>query len=436
MPTFGLDEDYVELRSVVREVAEEQLAPRAAAVDEESAFPVESLKALVDARLHAVTIPAQYGGEGADHLAGVVVAEELARACATTQQVAGANELFALPLLIAGSEGLKQRYLPRIASGEWLGAFALSEPEAGSDVAAISTRATAVEGGWLLRGTKRWITNAGRADVYILFASVDPEAGPRGLAAFVVEATDAGLSFGAPERKMGLKGSPTCEIHLDEVFVPADRVVGTPGQGMRIALGTLDRTRATVAAQAVGIAQGALDAAAAYLAERQQFGKPLATFQGLQFMVADMETQIRAARALTHAAARELDAHGGDITTSGAVAKCFASDTAMKVTTDAVQLLGGSGYVKDFPVERMMRDAKITQIYEGTNQIQRLVIARAVLARLAPSDEIRGRGACRRLAPGRVVPEGSDQGGLERLGGEQVLRLERLRRQTLVVGVA
>ncbi|MEX0427287.1 acyl-CoA dehydrogenase family protein [Nocardioides sp. DS6] len=379
-PTYGLGDDHLELRDVVRQVCEEQIAPRAAEVDEHGAFPEASLRALVAARLHAITIPAEYGGEGGDHLAGVVVAEEIARACATTQQVAGANELFALPLLLAGSEELKRRYLPRIASGEWLGAFALSEPEAGSDVAAIRTRATAGEGGWVLTGTKRWITNAGSADAYVVFATVDPDAGPRGLAAFVVEATDPGLSFGAPERKMGMKGSPTCEVYLDKVFVPADRLIGETGAGMRIALGTLDRTRATVAAQAVGIAQGALDVASAYLGERQQFGKPLATFQGLQFMVADMEIQIRAARALTHQAARELDSHGADLTTAGAVAKCLASDTAMKVTTDAVQLLGGAGYVRDFPVERMMRDAKITQIYEGTNQIQRLVIARDVLS--------------------------------------------------------
>ncbi|MFF9040575.1 acyl-CoA dehydrogenase family protein [Streptomyces sp. NPDC014892] len=377
--THGLGEDHAELRAVVRELCEDQVAPYASAVDANGSFPDASLKALVGARMHCVTLPEAYGGEGGDHLAGVVVAEEVARACATTQQVIGADELFSLPLLLGGTEELKQRYLPRIASGEWLGAFALSEPDAGSDVAAISTRATAVDGGWVLKGTKRWITNAGRADAYVVFASADPTIGARGLTAFVVEATDSGLSFGAPEKKMGLKGSPTCEIYLDDVFLPTERMVGEPGQGMRLALATLDRTRATVAAQAVGIAQGALDCATAYLKERRQFGRPLAEFQGLQFMVADMEMQVRAARQLTYVAARELDAHGGDITTAGAVAKCFASDTAMKVTTDAVQLLGGSGYVRDFPVERMMRDAKVTQIYEGTNQIQRIVIARSLL---------------------------------------------------------
>ena len=379
-PTHGLADEHLALRDLARQVAEEQIAPHAAEVDERGEFTEKSLRALVAAGLHCLGMPEEYGGQGGDHLASAVVAEEIARVCATTQQVYGANELFSLPLLLAGSDEIKQRYLPRIARGEWLGAFALSEPEAGSDVGAIATRATRTPGGWVLRGTKRWITNAGHADVYIVFASTDPEAGGRGLSAFVVEAGDTGLTFGAPERKMGLKGSPTCEVYLDHVTLPADRLIGRPGDGMRIALGTLDRTRTTVASQAVGIAQGALDTAAAYLVERRQFGQPLASFQGLQFMVADMEIQIRAARALTHAAARELDAGGTDITTGGAVAKCFASDTAMKVTTDAVQLLGGAGYVKDFPVERMMRDAKVTQIYEGTNQIQRVVVARSILA--------------------------------------------------------
>ncbi len=375
----GLGEEHGELRAVVRALCEQQVAPHAAAVDEGSAFPEASVKALVGARLHCVTLPEQYGGEGGDHLAGVVVAEEVARACATTQQVIGANELFALPLLLAGSDELKERYLPRIAEGTLLGAFALSEPEAGSDVAAITTRATAVDGGWLLKGTKRWITNAGRADAYVVFATTRPGSRGEGLTAFVVEADSHGMAFGALEKKMGMKGSPTRELYLDDVFVPADQVVGAPGGGMRLALATLDRTRATVAAQAVGIGQGALDCAATYLRERQQFGRPLADFQGLQFMVADMEIQLRAARQLTYQAARELDQDGADVTVSGAAAKCFASDVAMRVTTDAVQLLGGSGYVRDFPVERMMRDAKVTQIYEGTNQVQRIVVARQVL---------------------------------------------------------
>jgi alkylation response protein AidB-like acyl-CoA dehydrogenase len=293
--------------------------------------------------------------------------------------VAGANELFAWPLLLAGSEEQKQRWLAPIAAGDELGAFALSEPEAGSDVASMTTRAVATGDGWRVHGTKRWITNGGVADSYMLFAVTDPGAGTRGISAFVVEKTDAGLSYGAPEKKMGLKGSPTTEIYLDEVPLPADRLIGQPGEGLRLALGTLDRTRTAVAAQAVGIAQGALDVAVDYVCQRHQFGKALAEFQGLQFMLADMAVAVRAARLLTHAAAKEIEAEAPSMGASGAAAKLFASDTAMKVTTDAVQLLGGAGYVKDFPVERMMRDAKITQIYEGTNQIQRIVIARELL---------------------------------------------------------
>jgi alkylation response protein AidB-like acyl-CoA dehydrogenase len=376
-----LGEEHQELRALARQVSEEQIAPRAAEVDETAEFPRTSYAALVATDLHAVAIPERYGGPGGDHLASVVVAEEVARACATTQQVAGGNELFAWPLLLAGSEELRSRYLPAIASGEALGAFALSEPEAGSDVAAMTTRAERTPAGWRLRGTKRWITNAGEAAAcYVLFAVTDPDAGSRGISAFVIEADDEGLSFGALERKMGLRGSPTREVHLDDVTVPADRLIGEPGQGMPIALGTLDRTRVGVAAQAVGIAQGALDVAVEYVKQRRQFDKPVSEFQGVQFMLADMEMRVRASRLLTHAAAAEAQRAGPDMTASGAAAKCFASDAAMAVTTDAVQLLGGAGYVTDLPVERMMRDAKVTQIYEGTNQVQRVVLARALLA--------------------------------------------------------
>jgi len=373
-------EDLDEIRELARSVATDRIAPYAAEVDDAARFPTEGYQALVDSQLHAVVIPEAYGGVGADALTGAVVAEEIARCCATTQQVSGANELFAWPLLLAGAEEQKQRWLPPIAAGDALGAFALSEPEAGSDVAAMTTRATATEDGWRLRGTKRWITNGGVADCYVLFAVTDPDAGTRGMSAFVLEKTDAGLAFGAPEKKMGLKGSPTTELYLDDVPLPADRLIGRPGDGLKIALGTLDRTRTAVAAQAVGIAQGALDVAVDYVSERRQFGRLLAEFQGLQFMLADMAVAVRAARLLTHAAAEEIEAASTTMGTAGAAAKLFASDTAMKVTTDAVQLLGGSGYVKDFPVERMMRDAKITQIYEGTNQIQRIVIARGLLA--------------------------------------------------------
>ena len=376
---FRLDEDHVELRALAREIATEQVAPHAAAVDAEGRFPQESVEALTRAGLHAIGIPEQYGGQGASLLGSAVVAEEIARACTTTQQVVGGNELFAWPLLLGGSEEVKQRYLTRIAAGECLGAFALSEPEAGSDVAAMTTRARREGDHYVLKGTKRWITNAGEAGLYVVFAVTDPQAGARGISAFVLEATDEGIELGGLERKMGLKGSPTREVVMRDVRIPADQIVGEEGQGLRLALGTLDRTRAIVAAQAVGVAQGALDVAVRYARERRQFGRPIGEFQGVAFMLADMEMRLRAARLLTYAAAEEAEAAGPDMSVAGATAKCFASDAAMAITVDAVQVLGGAGYTADFPVERMMRDAKITQIYEGTNQIQRIVVSRALL---------------------------------------------------------
>ena len=376
---FRLDEAHEELRALAREIATEQVAPHAAAVDAEGRFPRESVEALTRAGLHAIGIPEQYGGQGASLLGSAVVAEEIARACTTTQQVVGGNELFAWPLLLGGSEEVKQRYLTRIAAGECLGAFALSEPEAGSDVAAMTTRARREGDHYVLKGTKRWITNAGEAGLYVVFAVTDPQAGARGISAFVLEATDEGIELGGLERKMGLKGSPTREVVMRDVRIPADRIVGEEGQGLRLALGTLDRTRAIVAAQAVGVAQGALDVAVRYARERRQFGRPIGEFQGVAFMLADMEMRLRAARLLTYAAAEEAEAAGPDMSVAGATAKCFASDAAMAITVDAVQVLGGAGYTADFPVERMMRDAKITQIYEGTNQIQRIVVSRALL---------------------------------------------------------
>ncbi|WP_286959847.1 MULTISPECIES: acyl-CoA dehydrogenase family protein [Arsenicicoccus] len=376
---FRLDEDHEELRALAREIATEQVAPHAAAVDAEGRFPRESVEALTRAGLHAIGIPEQYGGQGASLLGSAVVAEEIARACTTTQQVIGGNELFTWPLLLGGSEEVKQRYLTRIAAGECLGAFALSEPEAGSDVAAMTTQARREGDHYVLKGTKRWITNAGEAGLYVVFAVTDPQAGARGISAFVLEATDEGIELGGLERKMGLKGSPTREVVMRDVRIPADRIVGEEGQGLRLALGTLDRTRAIVAAQAVGVAQGALDVAVRYARERRQFGRPIGEFQGVAFMLADMEMRLRAARLLTYAAAEEAEAAGPDMSVAGATAKCFASDAAMAITVDAVQVLGGAGYTADFPVERMMRDAKITQIYEGTNQVQRIVVSRALL---------------------------------------------------------
>jgi alkylation response protein AidB-like acyl-CoA dehydrogenase len=284
-------------------------------------------------------------------------------------------------VILAGSEELKRRYLPPVAGGEAMFSYCLSEPEAGSDAVSMSTRAVRDGDHWVLNGAKRWITNAGISEYYTVFAVTDPDARSQGISAFVVEKADDGVGFGALEKKLGIKGSPTREVYFDSVRIPASRMIGEPGSGFRTAMRTLDHTRVTIAAQAVGIAQGALDIATGYVRERRQFGRPIGEFQGVQFMLADMSMQLEAARQLTYAAAARSERNEPDLTYFGAAAKCFASDVAMKVTTDAVQLLGGYGYTRDFPVERMMRDAKITQIYEGTNQVQRLVVARQLLSR-------------------------------------------------------
>ncbi|HCA87014.1 MAG TPA: acyl-CoA dehydrogenase [Streptomyces sp.] len=380
-PSFALSQEHETLRQVVRDFADKAVAPRAAEIDEEDEFPADVYRAVVKADLHAVHLPEQYGGAGGDSLAAALVMEELARASAAVSSFPSSNMLGTIPLLLSGGQDIRGRYLPPVAGGQSLFTFALSEPEAGSDVAAMSTRARRTADGWVLDGVKRWITLAGVADRCTTFAVTDPDAGTRGVTAFVVHGDDPGVSFGAPERKMGLHGSPTREVYLDNVHIPGDRIVGSPGEGLRIAFATLDRTRIDVAAQAVGIAQGALDHALGYVQERRQFNRPVADFQGVQFMLAEMGMRVEAARQLTYAAAGRADRGDAELTYFGAAAKCFASDTAMQVTTDAVQLLGGYGYTRDYPVERMMRDAKITQIYEGTNQIQRQIMAKALLRR-------------------------------------------------------
>jgi alkylation response protein AidB-like acyl-CoA dehydrogenase len=309
----------------------------------------------------------------------VIVIEEVARACASTSLIPAVNKLGSLPLLLSASDQVKDRYLPPVAAGDSMFSYCLSEPEAGSDAVSMKTRAVAEGDGYVLNGVKRWITNAGVSDFYTVFAVTDPGARSKGISAFVVEKSDEGVSFGAPEKKLGIKGSPTREVYFDNVRIPASRMIGDPGTGFGTAMATLDHTRVTIAAQALGIAQGALDYALGYVKERKQFGKAIAEFQGLQFMLADMGMKIEAARQLTYAAAARSERGDSDLTYFGAAAKCFASDVAMAVTTDAVQLLGGYGYTHDYPVERMMRDAKITQIYEGTNQVQRIVMARQLL---------------------------------------------------------
>ncbi|WP_433610683.1 acyl-CoA dehydrogenase family protein [Dactylosporangium sp. CA-139114] len=376
---YSLPEEHIAVREAVRAVCDGKVAPNAAAADESSEFPQASYDALRASDFHAPHIPVSYGGAGADALATAIVIEEVARACASSSLIPAVNKLGTMPLLLAGSESLKQRYLPAVARGDAMFSYCLSEPDAGSDAAGMKTRAVLEGDTWVLNGVKRWITNAGVSEYYTVFAVTDPTARSRGISAFVVEKSDAGVSFGAPEKKLGIKGSPTREVYLDNVRIPADRIIGAPGTGFGTAMRTLDHTRVTIAAQALGIAQGALDFALGYVQERKQFGKPIADFQGIQFMLADMGMKLEAARQLTYAAAAKSERGDADLTYFGAAAKCFASDAAMSITTDAVQLLGGYGYTKDFPLERMMRDAKITQIYEGTNQVQRIVMGRQLL---------------------------------------------------------
>ncbi|GAB1329268.1 acyl-CoA dehydrogenase [Streptomyces sp. NPDC093260] len=369
-------EEHDMLRDAVRSLAEAKIAPYAAAVDEEARFPQEALDALVANDLHAVHVPESYGGAGADALATVIVIEEVARVCASSSLIPAVNKLGSLPVILSGSEELKKKYMTPLAKGDAMFSYCLSEPDAGSDAAGMKTKAVRDGDHYVLNGVKRWITNAGVSEYYTVMAVTDPEKRSRGISAFVVEKSDPGVSFGAPEKKLGIKGSPTREVYLDNVRIPADRMIGAEGTGFATAMKTLDHTRITIAAQALGIAQGALDYAKGYVKERKQFGKPIADFQGIQFMLADMAMKVSAARALTYQAAAASERGDADLTYQGAAAKCFASDVAMEVTTDAVQLLGGYGYTRDYPVERMMRDAKITQIYEGTNQVQRIVMAR------------------------------------------------------------
>ncbi|MEU1688650.1 MULTISPECIES: acyl-CoA dehydrogenase family protein [Micromonospora] len=376
---YRLPEEHEAIREAVREVCAAKVAPHAAEADETGEFPKASYDALRAADFHAPHIPVEYGGAGADALATAIVIEEVARACASSSLIPAVNKLGTMPLILAGSEELKRKYLTPVAAGDAMFSYCLSEPEAGSDAASMTTKAVRDGDHWVLNGVKRWITNAGVSEYYTVFAVTDPTARSKGISAFVVEKSDAGVSFGAPEKKLGIKGSPTREVYFDNVRIPADRMIGAEGTGFATAMRTLDHTRVTIAAQAVGIAQGALDYAKGYIQERKQFGKAVADFQGIQFMVADMGMKLEAARQLTYTAAGKSERGDADLTYFGAAAKCFASDAAMEITTDAVQLLGGYGYTRDYPVERMMRDAKITQIYEGTNQVQRIVMARQLL---------------------------------------------------------
>jgi alkylation response protein AidB-like acyl-CoA dehydrogenase len=377
---YQLSDEHEAVRAAVRAIAEDKIAPYAAEVDEQSRYPQEAHDALVASDFFAPHVPEEYDGVGADALATCIVIEEVARVCASSSLIPSVNKLGSMPVILAGSEELKTKYLPPLAHGEAMFSYGLSEREAGSDTASMKTRARPDGDGWVLNGQKSWITNAGVSEFYTVLAVTDPD-GRRGanVSAFVVEKSDPGFTFGEKERKLGIKGSPTRELHFEDCRIPGDRMVGSRGDGLKIALRTLDHTRVTIGAQAVGIAQGALDTALDYVKERRQFGTRIADFQGIQFMLADMAMTLEAARQMVYVAAAKSERGDADLPFFGAAAKCYASDVAMKVTTDAVQLLGGAGYVQDFPLERMMRDAKITQIYEGTNQIQRLVMARQLL---------------------------------------------------------
>lgn len=382
MAMSHLTEDEQALIIAIREIAQAQVAPRAAEIDHTGEFPWDMKALLAQQDIYAMPFPIEYGGLGASKLAIVMAIEELSRCCATTGLLLAVQQLGSLPIVLFGNEEQKQKYLPRLASGEWLAAFGLTEAGSGSDAAAMRTIAKRRNDTYILNGSKRFITNGGLAQVNTIFALTEPAQGTHGISAFIVEKDFPGFSVGRIEDKMGIKGSQTAELIFNDCEVPVDNLLGDEGEGFKIALMTLDRTRPGIGAQAVGIAQGALDLAISYAKQRIQFNKPIMENQGIQFMLADMATKVEASRLLVYNAAEMIDRGDKNVSKYAAMAKLFASDAAMEVTNDAIQVLGGYGYIKEYPAERMMRDAKITQIYEGTNQIQRLVIARTLLAEL------------------------------------------------------
>jgi alkylation response protein AidB-like acyl-CoA dehydrogenase len=376
---YALTQDQLDFLEVIRQMVVEKVTPRAHDIDESGEFPQDIRELFAEHDLFGLPFEEKHGGTGTGELMLCAAIEEIAKGCASSSLMVAAQDLSSLPMKLAASDELKDRILPRMASGEWLGAFCLSEPEAGSDPGAMRTRATKVDGGWKLNGAKNWITNSGVANVYVTFAVTDPDVKfSRGITCFAVMGDAEGFRIDALEKKMGMKGSPTGQPVYEDVFVPDADVIGEVGKGFAVAMQTLDRSRLGIGAQALGIAQGATDYAADYAKERIAFGKPINQLQGIQFKLADMETKTAAARELLYKAASMAETGDPKLGKYSAMAKLFASDVAMEVTTDAVQVLGGYGYVKEYPVERMMRDAKLTQIYEGTNEIQRVVIARTL----------------------------------------------------------
>jgi alkylation response protein AidB-like acyl-CoA dehydrogenase len=379
MHLYYVSDEQRMVMELARSIAREKIAPVAAYHDETETYPEEPMRLLAQQGLMGTWVPEAYGGSAMGALAIALVAEEIAWACAATATNWGASALGGYPILLAGTDDQKRRYLPRIATGDLLAAYSLSEPDAGSDAASLRTTAVRKGDRYVLNGTKLWCSNGSQAGVITLFATVAPDKGPRGVTAFLVESGFPGFAVGKKERKMGIRASPTVALHLQDCEVPAENRLGAEGDGFRVAMQTLDYTRPMIGAMAVGIGQAALDAATGYAKERRQFGQPIAAFQGIQFMLADMAMQVHAARLMVHHVAGLVDRGVLGTMLEASMAKCFAGDAAMKVATDAVQVFGGVGYTREFPVERFMRDAKIMQIYEGTNQIQRLVIARELL---------------------------------------------------------
>jgi len=378
-------DDEALILEVVRDLAREKVAPRAAAIDEHGEFARDIYRLFAENDLLGIPFPAEHGGLGLSFLTYVKVVEEISKVCASSGLMIAVQELGALPIIIAGSEAQKAKYIPKLASGEFIAAYALTEAGSGSDAAgSMRTRAERRGDTYVLNGSKIWITQGSVADVICVFAVTDPAKGPNGISAFAVEKDFPGFKVGKLEKKMGIRGSPTCELIFENCIVPAENLLGEEGTGFKTAMKVLDKSRPGIAAQALGIAQGALDFAAQYAQERMAFGKPIGQQQGIQFMLADMKVEVEASRLLLYEAARKCDQSAPDLTLYAALAKLKCGDTAMKVTTDAVQILGGFGYSTEYPVERMMRDAKITQIYEGTQQIQRLVIARTLVGKWKP----------------------------------------------------
>jgi butyryl-CoA dehydrogenase len=380
---YFLTEEQQMIKELAARIADEKVAPVARELDEKEEFPYEIMKILAESDLFGVYIPEEYGGLGGGITEQCLVIEELSRACAGIAVSYAASGLGCTPILLFGTEEQKQKYVPDIAAGKKLAAFALTEANAGSDVSGIQTMAVKDGDYYILNGTKQWITNGGEADVYVVLAVTNRSKGSRGFSAFIVEKDTPGLSFGKKEKKLGIRASATREVIFTDCRIPKENILGKEGMGFIVAMKNFDRTRPGIGAQAVGIAQGALDYAASYAHQRYQFGQPISSFQAIQHMLADMATQTEAARALVYATARMIDAGAKDFSKESSMAKVFASDVAMKVTTDAVQILGGYGYMRDYPVEKMMRDAKITQIYEGTNQIQRNIIALELIKQYA-----------------------------------------------------